>query len=118
MSFLYPRTIAISRPPATLSNGTQPGYNGVSAASETPIVSGLPASIQESATSGATSAGLPSDARTSVYWRILIPKRACSVPDAIKNKDSVTDDLGRRFQVIAAYYNSLGFNLRVEQLEV
>lgn len=117
-SFLYPRTVAVRRPPAALADGVQPGYGGLDPAAEAPVLSGLPASIQESATAGATGAQLPSDARSATTWRVFIPKRACADPAAIRTRDVLVDDLGRRFQVVAAYFNSLGWNCRVELLEV
>lgn len=117
MSFLYPRTVTITRPPSVNPNG-RVGYGGLKRADEATVLTGLPASVQQRATGGATGAQLPSDARSNPTWRVFIPKRACRNPDAIRNRDVATDDLGRRFQVTAAYFNSLGFNLLTEQLEV
>lgn len=117
MSFLYPRTIAVDRPAAETDPGvTEYGY--LARADEAPQLAGLPCSIQQRATAGQTGAQLPSDTRANTAWRIFIPLRALRDPTAIQPNDVVIDDLGRRFQVTAAYFNSLGFNLLTEHVKV
>ena len=117
MSFMYPRTVAITRPPAATTKGAMP-YGGLRRSDETPVLTDLAASVQQTSTAGQTGAQLPADTRANTAWRIFIPKRACRDPGAILARDIVTDDLGRRFQVTAAYFNSLGFNLLTELLQV
>lgn len=114
MSFLYPRTIAVSRP------GTQPGvgaqgYGGELPSTETPIASGLPASIQFYKERGRNEAQLPGDVGKT-YDRILIPASAAAL-GLIMSRDIITDDLGLRYAVVKPYWNSLGYNLMVERLE-
>lgn len=114
MSFLYPRTIAVSRP------GTQPGvgaqgYGGELPSTETPVASGLPASIQFYKERGHNEAQLPGDVGKT-YDRILIPASAAAL-GLIRSRDIITDDLGLRYAVVKPYWNSLGYNLMVERLE-
>lgn len=126
-SFMYPRTISVRRPRA---NAAMPGiptglpvagladYGGVLPEQETVILTGLPASIQQKATAGGQGAALPSGARANTTWRVFIPLRALPNRDAVETRDIVVDDQGRRFQVTAAYWNSLGYNLLTELLEI
>ncbi|GGH14813.1 hypothetical protein GCM10007036_14370 [Alsobacter metallidurans] len=113
MSFIYPRTISVRRPSAPSGRGAV-GYQGLQASDESVIASGLAASIQESGTASRTDAGLPADAFSSTIWRIFIPQ----LPDGqLRNRDIIVDDQGRRFQVVAAYWNSLGYNARCHIME-
>lgn len=114
MSFLYPRTIAITRPVAQTGVGAV-GYGGLQAASETQVAAGLPASIQFEKDRGKPMADIPGDAGKTL-WHVLMPLSAAAL-GLIKTRDIVTDDLGQRYQVITPYWNSLGHNLLVERLE-
>lgn len=114
MSFLYPRTVAITRPVTTSGVGAVP-YGGVNAADETSVATGLAASIQLQKALGGDEAGLPADT-SKARWRVLIPKSAAAL-GLIAARDIVTDDLGQRYQVVAPYFNSLGHNLLCERLE-
>jgi hypothetical protein len=115
MSFLYPRTIAITRPTGETGIGAV-GYGGETPVSEVPVASGLAASIQFDKDKGASDAKLPGDARKT-FWKVLIPRSAAAL-GLIAQWDIITDDLGQRYQVYAPYWNSLGYALRVEKLEV
>lgn len=117
MSFIYPRTVTISRP------GAQPnrvGFQGQSPSSdpkkETLIADCIPASIQASRTGGKSTVELPGDSAPQT-WRLYCPKSALD-PDEVQNRDIVVDDLGRRFQVVADYVNSLGAGIHMQRLEV
>lgn len=116
MSFLYPRTITITRPNPTNTVGAAP-YSGEVRSDETTIVMGLPASIQHRRKGSSThGTELPSDApRTD--WVIFIPKSQAA-RGLIAERDIVTDDLGKRYQVAAAYWDSLGYQLPVSLLQV
>lgn len=114
MSFLYPRTVSISRQPAAAGGGVQP-YSGMQPAQEAVVATGLPASIQLDRDRGRTEANLPSDGMKSL-WKIFIPLRAAAL-GVIQAHDIVTDDLGIRYQVLGPYWNSLGHNLLVQRLE-
>lgn len=112
MSFLYPRTIAISRPTGQSGIGAV-GYGGEVPADEEPVASGVPASIQLDRQGRDNRTGLPGDAK-STLWRILFKQPKGTV----QNRDVITDDLGDRYQVIGPYWNSLGYNCLCELLEV
>lgn len=114
MSFLYPRSVTVTRP------GTQPGvgvqaYGGELPSTETAVASNLPASIQFYRERGANDAHLPGDVQKT-YSRVLIPASAAA-NGLIKTRDVLTDDLGQRWAVSGNYWNSLGYNLMVEKLE-
>lgn len=114
MSFLYPRLVAISRQAPVTGGGVKP-YSGMEPAEETSIASGLPASIQLAKERGKTEAALPSDA-SKTLWKVFIPL-AYAPLGLIQDRDIATDDLGLRYQVQGAYWNSLGANLLVQRLE-
>ena len=119
MSFVYPRTIAITRRAGDVVRppGVQDDYQGVDADAELVVLTALPASIQQTATAGGTPSQLPADARAITAWRIFIPLNALRDPAAIRTWDHAIDDLGRRFNISAAYPNSLGTSLLTELVE-
>ena len=121
MSFIYPRTINIARPnvPAEVSTpGLQP-IAEFTPADQTIVATGLPASIQLFDRGGGPPPGqLPGDAHKSGQYRIMIPLGAIAGPPAIQDRDFVTDDVGLRYQIASAYWNSLGWNLKADRLEV
>lgn len=114
MSFLYPRTVSVTRPAAQVGVGTLP-YGGMVKVNETAVVAGLPASIQMNKVRGMPEADLPADAGKT-HWRVFIPGSAAAL-GVIAVRDVLTDDLGQRYQVIAPYWNSLGHTLLCERLE-
>ncbi len=115
MSFLYPRTISITRPAAQVGVGAI-GYGGQAAATETSVASGLPATIQLKKEGKAPDAHLPGDISKRTLWRIMIPLQSAAL-GLIKDRDIVTDDLGLRYQVMAPYFSSLGYDILAERLE-
>ncbi len=112
MSFIYPRTVAVTRPNRDTTVGFA-GYSGLSAADETAVVSGLAASIQLKKQGGAPEAKLPGDVAKKPFWAIFIRRAALGV---IRKHDIITDDLGNRYQVDGCYWNSLGYNILAEEL--
>ncbi|ACR29148.1 Hypothetical protein bglu_1g20420 [Burkholderia glumae BGR1] len=116
MSFMYPRTISISRQAVSTAGGLKP-YSGADPVAEQVLFSGLPASIQQTSTSAKPDANLPADARSRSIWRVFMPLSAGVPAGAVLRGDIVTDDAGQRYQVWAPYVNSLGPNLLVERLE-
>lgn len=115
MSFLYPRTIAVTRPAAQTGVGFQSAYAADQAATETPVATGLRASIQVKREGQKNPVALPGDGNAP-YWDIFIPRRD-AVNGLIKQRDIITDDLGERYQVSANYWDSLGYRLRAMKLE-
>ena len=95
--------------------GAQP-YGGLVPSNETAIFKALPASIQEDRQRGTTESKTPTAAPGRSGWRVLIP-RAAAAKGTIQERDVVVDDLGKRYVVIAAYWNVLGYNLVVELLQ-
>lgn len=59
--------------------------------------------------------GLPGDGAIST-WKVLTPRGAICDCD-VRDRDIIEDDLGRRFQVVANYTNSLGADFIVKRLE-
>lgn len=115
MSFLYPRTATISRPSLAQSDGGVQAYGGRTLAGETIIAQDVPCSVQARREGNRNPPGLPGDGNKA-SWRILTPLGA--VKDGfVRDNDVFTDDLGRRFGVLADYTNSLGGNFYCERLE-
>lgn len=117
MSFLYPRTIAITRPAVDTAPGYSSTYSGLSPSNETAVASGIPASIQLKKEKGRLNTNLPADQEAKSFWTIMIPLGAAAL-GLINVDDIVTDDLGIRYQVTAPYWNSLGYALLAERLDV
>lgn len=112
MSFLYPRTISITRPAVNTGIGAV-GYQGLKPSTETVVVSTIPASIQQTQQSKKPDANLPGDASRGTVWNIFFMQPL----GIVKNRDIITDDLNIRYQVMAAYWNSLGYRCVCERLE-
>jgi len=111
MSFLYPRTVSIART-ATAATAGLVSYNDLE--QETTVASGLEASIQLKKEHGKPAADLPGDALERTLWTIFIPNQPITL---IQSRDVVIDETGVRYQILAPYWNSLGYNLLTERLE-
>lgn len=110
MSFLYPRTISVYRDLEPTQGGLQT-YNTTNQG--TLVASAIPASIQLKKETGTQPANLPADISRRTYWNIMFR----APPGTVIDNDIVVDDLGVRYQVTAAYWNSLGFNCLCERME-
>lgn len=116
MSFLYPRTIKVTRPAAQTGVGWQPGYAGEQPTNDPVIAQDIPASIQAKGRQGKDNpAHLPSDATVSMFT-VFIP-RAALARGTIKDRDVIIDDLGDRYQVLADGWDSLGYAVVTQRLE-
>ncbi len=116
MSFLYPRTITVTRPQCQDGVGNV-GYSATLKSTETPVISGVAANIQAKTTMARTPSGsLPAQPPGPIVWRVFI-KRGLVADTIIQDRDIITDDLGRRFQCEAAYVNSMGWNIACVRLE-
>lgn len=83
---------------------------------ETQVASDVPASIQaRGGGAGKDPTGLPAG-NGQVEWRAFTPLGALQ-DGQVQDRDYVYDDLGRRFQVIADYTNSLGANFGLIRIE-
>jgi hypothetical protein len=112
---LYPRLVTITRPQTSTTPGDQ-GYSGTQQANESVVLTGLLASIQFTSRLSTPLGGTPSDAIDRAGFRVLIPASAAA-NGSITERDVVVDDLGKRYQVTAAWWDSLGYNLQAELLE-
>lgn len=111
MSFLYPRTISITRPHIQTGVGALP-YGGLLPSTETAILSGIAASIQLKKEGGRPESALPSDASRKAYWTIFF-KAALG---AVQKRDIITDDLGIRYQITGDYWSSMGYSVIAEEM--
>ena len=110
-NFIYPRIISVSRPTQTSGIGALP-YQALSSANQTVLFTDLAASIQHRG-SNQLKSGLPADANSGNQWTILF-----NLPDgSVWERDIITDDLGKRYQVSTAYWNSLGYQCECERLQ-
>jgi hypothetical protein len=117
MSFVYPRVISLSRSNVPIDTGTANEYSGVRPDKEMLVAENVPASIQLLNPKSKPVTNLPADTSGRTYWRVLIPLGALAL-GAVETHDIVTDELGARYDVIGPYFNSLGYALLVERLEV
>lgn len=113
MSFMYPRTISVYRDSEPTTGGLK-SYNQPN--QQTLIASGIAASIQLKKEAGSMPTHLPADTSRRTYWNIMIPVSAATL-GTIRNNDTIVDDIGVRYQVTAAYWNSLGYSLLAELME-
>lgn len=113
MSFLYPRTITVSRPGKTDAVGEQ-GYSGLDAATETQVLGPIPAKIQADRQGQAPETKLPSNAAGQSIWKIIF-----KVPlGVVAGGDIITSEIGERFQVIGPpYWGPLVTTCRCQILE-
>lgn len=114
--FIYPRTISVSRPidPANLSY-SELNYSPVTG------LSNLIASIQYGSISGVPNTQLPGDASNETYWDIYIPFAQGLQSGVIANglillRDKIIDDQSLQYEVVAPYWDSLGYKLRCKLL--
>lgn len=115
MSFLYPRTISVSRRSQPSGIGLQP-YGGAQRIQETQVAEGIRAGVQIKSTAGNGPTGVPTATSVPVY-RIMIPRNAVAAGGIIE-RDIITDDLGRRMQVQQAEWTPIGTQLSALLLEM
>lgn len=116
MPFIYSRTINIHRSAVPDGTGLLV-YQGEDKSLEDATLQALPASIQHRSGKGSGTGGLPADAPKKADWYIFIPAYA-ACDGSITENDIAIDNLGKRYQIIAAYYNSLGYRLSAELLQM
>lgn len=117
MSFLYPFTISVRRPKQSASVGDR-GYGAQAGSADEDVILAGPivCSIQENGTPLPSKTRLPADPKQPA-WLVLVPRSVGLGKDAVKRADIVVDDIGRRFQVVAAIWTSLGFEMTCLLLE-
>jgi hypothetical protein len=104
------RFISFSRSDAPSTAGVN-SYSGVTADTNTPLLTGWPASILGVGGAGQPAADLPSD-QSVPYWTVLMPAFGDVV---LLPADRMQDDLGRNATVAAAELTSLGWRITVQQ---
>lgn len=109
-SFLYPRTIKVTRQNVPTASGGAVGYGGDQPANEIVIMTGIVAAVQSDRIGKSDPSNLPASSLLPQY-KILIPSASAALGTINKN-DIVTDDLGIRYQVSDPYWTPLGYQLR------
>lgn len=111
-TFIYPRTVSVRRPQHAVTAGAG-AYSQVRKVPTVEILTGLPASIQLDRTGQRPDERLPADAVGKATWKVFIPLEYAAL-GTIQSRDVIVDDLGIAYQVVAPYWNSLGFNCRAQ----
>ncbi|HCA27555.1 MAG TPA: hypothetical protein DEP05_07965 [Betaproteobacteria bacterium] len=113
MSFVYPRTIAVTRPNGPGGVGAV-SYGALLPSAESAVASAVAASIQQIKAKRKLAQTLPGDAANAPQWRIFF-----NLPNgAVAERDVIVDDQGARYQIAAAYWTALGYQCLCERLEV
>lgn len=106
------RKINVLRPQQQSGFGAQ-GYGGDTAASETSLMTGWPASVLQGTKGEKNEVNLPGDVRNP-WWQILLP----SYPGVIiGTSDIITDDISRRYIVSSAELTDLGWRITAQQAQ-
>lgn len=120
MSFLYPRTVTITRETATTTAGLQPmqEFNG---AQVTTIAASIPCGIAINRDRGKPLTEVPGDTQARSTWKITIGAANAHVagvnaPNSILTRDELIDDAGLHYQVAQSEWTPLGWNIRAELL--
>jgi hypothetical protein len=105
------RTINVSRPHTQTQFGAVTDYEGTTAANETPLMTGWPASVLQGTKGEKGGVALPGDVRDA-WWAILLPQAPGVV---LRSGDIITDDLSRRYIISSAELTDLGWRLTAQQ---
>lgn len=102
-----PRMVQVRVPYQPSGAGFIETYGGNTAAQETVVMSGLPASILQGTKGEKSDTNLPDDVRNP-WWGILLP----AFPGVILDSSHIIqDDLGRRFTISSAEITDLGWRI-------
>ncbi len=112
MSFLYPNTISLSRTALNAATGAT-SYGGLSAPAKTEIAAGLAAHIQADRQGTRNNAGLPADAAGQSIWKVIFK----GARGLASERDVITDEQGKRYQVISADWGPLATTCRCQLLQ-
>jgi hypothetical protein len=112
MSFLYPNIISVSRPNQDNAVGAQP-YSGILPANESAIITGLAAHIEADRQGTVPTAKLPGDAAGQSIWKIIF----IGGRGLVQERDFITDEVGKRYQVISADWGPLSTTCRCQIME-
>jgi hypothetical protein len=104
------RVVSFSRPAAPTDTGVN-AYGGIITATNTPLLTGWPASVLGASGRGHPDTDLPADVAIP-YWTVLLP----AFPGIILcPSDLMTDDLGRSAVIAAAELTDFGWRLSARQ---
>lgn len=106
------RTLTVHRPAQQGSVGAV-GYGGNTAATETMLMQGWPASVLQGTKGEKNETNLPGDVRTP-WWAILMPAFSGVT---LRTSDTITDDLSRRYVISSAELTDLGWRITCQQAQ-
>ena len=112
MSFLFPNIISISRPNQDSVVGAQP-YSGILPSNETVIASGIAAHIEADRQGTQPTAKLPGDAAGESIWKIIFS----AARGFVQERDFISDEVGKKYQVISADWGPLSTSCRCQIME-
>lgn len=107
------RVINVLRPQQQSGVGAQ-GYGGDTVASETPLITGYPASVFVGTKTDRSLVNLPGDVRNP-SWAVLLPVLPGGI--YLRNEDVITDDQSRRYVISSAELSDLGWRIMAVQAE-
>lgn len=101
------RVVSLFRPQQQTGVGAV-GYGGNTAANQTALVTGFPASVLQGSKGERSEVNLPGDTRAP-WWTVLLP----NLPGGIylRTDDLMTDDYGRRFTLSSVEQTDLGWRI-------
>lgn len=110
--FIYPDTVSLQT-----MNVTPDGAYAAASYTVVTNMANLIASIQFTGITGKSTTDSPSDASNETYWNIFIPFAQNKLSGVIANdlvhaRDLLIDQNGKHYEVVAPYWDSLGYNLR------
>ncbi|KVC81389.1 hypothetical protein [Burkholderia ubonensis] len=106
------RTLNVLRPFQQSGVGAT-GYGGDTAAGETPLMTGWPASVLQGTKGEKNEVNLPGDVRNP-WWQILLPAFAGVT---LRTADIITDDISRRYTISSAELTDLGWRCTAMQAQ-
>jgi|SRR6185437_12129551 len=112
---IYDRIVSISRPNSDAATEGVQGYSGLQARGSVTLYTNLVASIQLVRRVGKPDPQLASDEYSIGGFNIMIPASVLA-KGLVTEGDVVTDDLGKQYTIMSAYWSAFGYNLMVTQL--
>jgi hypothetical protein len=102
--------INVSRPQLQTQVGGITDYEGTTAANETPLMTGFPASVLQGSKGERGEVVLPGDVRNA-WWIVMFPY----VGVTLRSGDLIYDTIGRRYIISSAELTDLGYRLTAIQ---
>ena len=114
-SFFYPRVVTVKRKEKASKPGIQP-YSGATEVNLKTVFTKLAAHIESERQGTTPTAKLPDDTAGQSIWSISFRARDVK-PDAILSRDTIEDDLGKKYHVISVDPSPLVVVCRAQILE-